>query len=168
MKQFKNPWVAVIFALVLGPVTEAQERKATKMKEPAEQVPVVIFVCEHGSAKSVVAAAHFNRLSKEGNLKLRAISRGTNPDKELPANTLKGLKGDGLAADELEPRKISQGDLAGAVRIITFCQLPEVLTNLPPVESWEDAPPMSEDYGRFRDLVVARIRRLLNELRSAK
>ena len=168
MKQLSHPWIAVVMTVVLVPAAFTQEQKVTKMKEATERVPVVIFFFEHSTAKSVVAAAHFNRLSKEGNLKIRAVSRGTNPDKELPANTIKGLKGDGLTADELEPRKLSQADLAGTVKIVTFCQLPEALTNLPPVESWADAPPMGEDYGKFRDLVVERIQRLLKELRPTK
>ena len=49
-------------------------------------------VCEHGSAKSVVAAAHFNYIARERNLKLRAISRGTNPDEEIAPKAAEGLK----------------------------------------------------------------------------
>ena len=40
----------------------------------------VLFVCEHGAAKSVIAAAYFNQLASEKNLDVRAIERGTNPD----------------------------------------------------------------------------------------
>jgi hypothetical protein len=29
------------------------------------QVQTILFVCEHGSAKSVIAAAHFNRLAEQ-------------------------------------------------------------------------------------------------------
>lgn len=145
----------------------APEQKLAKLKKSMKQAPMVVFVCEHGSAKSVVAAAHFNRLAKARNLKLRAISRGTNPDKELPANTIKGLKADGLKAED-RPRKLSEADVAGAVRVITFCQLPQTYAKAVPVEQWDDAPPMSEDYNKFRDLIVERIKRLLEELKNAK
>jgi pantothenate kinase-related protein Tda10 len=30
-----------------------------------EQTPVVIFVCEHGAAKSILSAALFNKLAQE-------------------------------------------------------------------------------------------------------
>ncbi len=30
-----------------------------------DQEPVVLFVCEHGTAKSIVAAAHFNKIAQE-------------------------------------------------------------------------------------------------------
>jgi protein-tyrosine-phosphatase len=40
----------------------------------------IIFVCEHGAAKSVIAAAYFNRFAEQRGLNLRAAARGTNPD----------------------------------------------------------------------------------------
>ena len=43
----------------------------------------VVFVCEHGTVKSVIALAHFQRLARERGLPLRAISRGTAPDARL-------------------------------------------------------------------------------------
>ena len=70
------------------------------MKKLIGEEQVVIFVCEHGSAKSVVAAAHFNKLAKERNLPVRAISRGTNPDEEIAPIAASGLQADGLAAGE--------------------------------------------------------------------
>ena len=38
-----------------------------------KQEQTIVFVCEHGSAKSVVAAAHFDRLAGERGLGLRAV-----------------------------------------------------------------------------------------------
>jgi hypothetical protein len=34
---------------------------------------------------------------------VRAISRGTNPDQEMPAGTIKGLQGDGLSIGNKSP-----------------------------------------------------------------
>ncbi len=36
-----------------------------QQEEKQDAEPVVVFVCEHGSAKSVVAAAYFNQLARE-------------------------------------------------------------------------------------------------------
>jgi protein-tyrosine-phosphatase len=99
---------------------------------------------------------------------VRAISRGTNPDQEMPAGTIKGLKGDGLEIGEEKPKKLSRADFAGAVRVVAFCQLPEGYANATPVMEWSDVPPMSEDYNKFRDIIVERIKRLLEELNSSK
>jgi protein-tyrosine-phosphatase len=57
-----------------------------------KQGQTVVFVCEHGSAKSVVAAANFNRLAGERGLGLRAVSRGTDPDAEIAPNAEAGLR----------------------------------------------------------------------------
>jgi arsenate reductase (thioredoxin) len=168
MKKLALIGTVIALALMFSQSINAEEQKTAKIGKPMKQSQTVIFVCEHGSAKSVVAAAHFNRLAKERKLNLRAVSRGTNPDKELPAGTLKGLKADGLEADDHQPKILTEADVAGAVRVVAFCQLPEAYAKITPVKLWDDAPPMSEDYNKFRDLVVERIKRLLDELGSAK
>ena len=33
------------------------------------QDPLIIFVCEHGAAKSIIAAAYFNKYARERNLR---------------------------------------------------------------------------------------------------
>src|SRR5262250_858896 len=45
--------------------------------------PRVLFVCLHGAAKSVVAAAHFRRLAAARGLSMDAVAAGTEPDPEL-------------------------------------------------------------------------------------
>jgi arsenate reductase len=47
------------------------------------QTPVIIFVCEHGAAKSVIAATYFNHLAEKAGSARRAIARGINPEREL-------------------------------------------------------------------------------------
>jgi arsenate reductase len=168
MKKLSYTGIVFALALLFSQNANAQEQKDAKMRKPVKQAPIIVFVCEHGSAKSVVAAAHFNKLVRERNLNLRAISRGTNPDKELPEGTIKGLKADGLKVDGNKPRKLSKADVAGATRVIAFCKIPEAYARITPVEQWENIPPMSEDYNKFRDIIVERIKHLLEELESVK
>src|SRR5205809_840204 len=97
----------------------------------------VVFVCEHGSAKSVVAAAHFNRLARERNMELRAVSRGTNPDAEIAPSAARGLEADGLAAPAEIPTRLSTAEVATAVRVVAFCPLPETYGACAAVEVWE-------------------------------
>ncbi len=68
-----------------------------------QEAPLIIFVCEHDAAKSVIAAAHFNQMASARNLNLRAIARGTNPDPELSAKTIEGLRSEGLTLPESIP-----------------------------------------------------------------
>ena len=168
MKKVSYSWVVLFTILVIPAIVSSQGQQARKNRNVKNQVPTVVFVCEHGAAKSVVSAAHFNRLAKERNLNLRAVSRGTNPDKEMPVNTINALKADGLDVGITKPTKLTKPDVVGAVRVVTFCQLPEAFANVTPVERWDDVPPMSEDYNKFRDTVVERIKRLLAELESAR
>jgi len=45
--------------------------------QPSPKDKAVVFVCEHGAAKSVVATAYFNKLAAERGLPFRATFRGT-------------------------------------------------------------------------------------------
>jgi protein-tyrosine-phosphatase len=145
---------AFIFAVICFAVcVQAIEGKKDK----------VVFVCEHGSAKSVVAAAHFNRIAAEQNLNFFAISRGTNPDAEVPSNVSAGLKKDGIDLPVEKPKLLSLQDAKKAVRIVTFCELPKEYSRIN-VENWDDVPPISEDYERSRNEIVKRIEELTKQL----
>src|SRR5882757_3939340 len=56
----------------------------------------VVFVCLHGSVKSQMAAAHFNRIARERGLPFTAISRGIEVDTSIPTRIRDGLNLDGL------------------------------------------------------------------------
>jgi hypothetical protein len=66
-----------VYLLVLAPMW-GQDVKSSELKTK------VVFVCEHGSAKSVIAAAELSRMAKERGLDLSILARGTNPDAEVP------------------------------------------------------------------------------------
>lgn len=153
---------SVILTVSCTNMIEQNNQQMRALNEPDEFT--VVFACEHGSAKSVVAAAHFNKLAAERNLKARAISRGTDPDEIIPLKVLQGLAVDGLVAGETGPKLLAQADVAGAARVVAFCPLPADYQKLAPVEQWTDVPPISDDYDRSRDEIVKRINRLLDEL----
>src|SRR5262245_4525972 len=134
--------------------------------QQTEETPVVIFVCEHGAAKSILSAAIFNKLARERRMNIRAIARGTNPDPEVSTKVARGLQADGLAPSEPAPKKISKVDLSGARRVITFCALPDDYPGSIQVENWDSFLPAIEDYGEARDKLTERIGLLLEELKS--
>ena len=45
--------------------------------------PRIVFVCEHGAAKSLIAAAYFNMLAAGRGLPARATFRGVDPQDDL-------------------------------------------------------------------------------------
>ena len=126
--------------------------------------PVIVFVCEHGAAKSVIAAAHFNRLAGQAGLDLRAIARGTNPDPELSRQAVEGLSGDGLAPAEGTPQKLTEDDLRSSQRVVMFCELPSQYPQPAAIEHWENIPPVSDDYEKARDAILARLMPLLEQM----
>src|SRR5882672_12262372 len=73
--------------------------------------PTVVFVCEHGAAKSVIATAYFNKIAAERGLHARAAYRGVNPQADLSVGALKGLRDDGLTAPDRKPSTITQADV---------------------------------------------------------
>ena len=128
----------------------------------------IIFVCEHGAAKSILAAAHFNRMAEEQGLEIRAIARGTNPDLEISEPTLQGLSKDGLAATEPAPTKLSLEDTRRAQFLVSFCELPEEYTQGVIVEQWDEIPSVSENYDQARDAIVERLKQLVSRIRRSE
>lgn len=122
----------------------------------------IIFVCEHGAAKSIIAASYFNKLANERGLNITAIARGTNPDEVLSPKTIQGLKEDGLQATESIPQKLTLAETKSAQKIITFCNLTDEETkHANQIEDWSDVPPVSESYEIARDAILKKLNSLL-------
>jgi protein-tyrosine-phosphatase len=82
--------------------------------------PSIVFVCEHGAAKSVIATAYFNKLAEERGLPYRATFRGTSPQDELSTRAIAGLRADGVAIPAGKPAAIAQYDVARATHIFAI------------------------------------------------
>ena len=133
-------------------------------KENMNQNSIIVFVCEHGAAKSILAAAHFNKLAGERGLNLRAVARGTNPDQALSPIAVSGLQVDGLTPTESAPRKLSLADVESAQQVVTFCELPVEYQEKAVIELWDDVPPVNENYEQARDTILERINNLTDTL----
>jgi protein-tyrosine-phosphatase len=125
----------------------------------------VLFVCLHGAAKSVVAAAHFRALAAAQGLQLAAVAAGTVPDPELTPAAVKGLAADGLIPALRHPRPVTLHDLRTATRIVSFgCDV--AAPGGQHVERWDDVPAVSEGYEGARARIVERLQRLVGDLSS--
>ena len=126
--------------------------------------PTVVFVCEHGAAKSVIATALFNKIAAERGLRARAIYRGVNPQAELSVSALKGLRDDGLTMPELKPSAIAQADVDAATVIFAIgCTLPSTATASGKAGTWDDVPE-DKGYGATRDAIKRHVERLIDDL----
>jgi arsenate reductase (thioredoxin) len=99
-----------------------------RQNDRASSEGTIVFVCEHGSAKSVVAAAYFNQIANQRGLKLHAIARGTNPDPQISPAAAKGLADDGLEF-VAKPSRLTESDTQKATQIVSFCELPSYAKN---------------------------------------
>ena len=128
-------------------------------------MPEVLFVCEHGAARSTIATAYFNKLAEEQGLNYRAIFRATNPDSTLMPATIKGLTEDGFDISNWTPKLVSQTDINSASEIVTFdCNIPASDSSSKPLVQWNGIPPVSKDYNLARNRIVEKVQRLINDL----
>ncbi|HYZ86806.1 MAG TPA: hypothetical protein VE621_20490, partial [Bryobacteraceae bacterium] len=125
----------------------------------------VVFVCEHGAAKSVIAAAHFNQLARERGLNLRAVARGTNPDPEVAPKVVAGLRSEGLKEITAKPQLVSERDTSDARRVVTLgCKLPHKAQ----ATDWNNIPSPSADYSAASSAIKDHVQALLNELAATE
>jgi len=128
--------------------------------ENMPQNSIIVFVCEHGAAKSIIAAAYFNKIAHERGLDARAIARGTNPDSELSSKTIAGLQSDGLAPSESAPQKLTLAEVESAEQVISFCELPKEFQGKTSIEQWEGIPSVSDNYQTARDAILEKLNQL--------
>ena len=98
-----------------------------------EPTPQVLFVCEHGNVKSLMAASYFNQLAAKRGLRLRAISRGSAPDSTtVPPPIIAGLRTDGVDVGGSSQRQSApQMSLYPSVSSRSAPRCPSASTRLP-------------------------------------
>jgi arsenate reductase len=131
----------------------------------------VLFVCEHGNVKSLMAMSYFNQLAQERRLSFRAVSRGTALDSTtVPPAIIQGLRGDGFDVSSFHPSAVRVSDVSASQRVITIgVALPADAQAAvrPKIEQWNDVPPASVDYGAARDSLKRHIKSLIAALEAA-
>ena len=135
------------------------------MAQPATTMaPTVVFVCEHGAAKSVIAATYFNKLAAERGLKARAAYRGVDPQADLSVSALKGLREDGLTVPDGKPSMINDADVEAATVIFAIgCTLPAKAAASGKAKSWDDVPD-GQGYAATRDAIRRHVEELIDDL----
>lgn len=132
---------------------------------PAVGERTILFVCEHGSAKSVIAAAHFNDLAAKNGLPYRAMARGVHPDKEIPPYIRAGLGVEGLDIRGWEPKRFDEADALRAERVITLgCTPPTTNPSVAgKLQDW-NVPSPTESYQNASRAIAERVASLVKAL----
>lgn len=136
--------------------------------EPTAAAPAVVFVCEHGAAKSVIATAYFNKIAAERGLPYRATFRGTTPQEALSVRAVEGLRADGVAIPSGTPTAIDAVDIASVTHIFAIgCTLPAGAISSGKTSDWADVPE-DKGYAGTRDAIVRHVKELLDDLQRRR
>ena len=128
----------------------------------------ILFLCPHNAAKSVLAAAYFDRLARERGLDYRAASAGTSQDAAPSPAVVAMLRDEGIDVAGHQPRRLTTGDLISAHRVISLgCDLGDLPGGNTRVDRWDDVPPTSQDLDASRIAIERHLHELVREL-SAK
>src|SRR5215213_944287 len=104
--------IAASFAVLTVSATQAAE------PPPIRQV---LFVCEHGNVKSLMAATYFNQLAAARGLPFRAASRGLAPDSDSVPEFVKApLAAEGFDVSTFRPQRLTDADINASARVIAI------------------------------------------------
>jgi arsenate reductase (thioredoxin) len=130
-----------------------------------DQPQRIAFVCLHGSAKSLIAAEHLNRVASARGIRVEAESMGIEPDADVPVPVVEGLAAHGIDVRGYVPRLATAERLASATHVVSFgCDLGPLGVADARTEEWAELPMVSDGFEAAREAIVARVERLLTTL----
>lgn len=159
MAGFRLTTAALILVLWVGMPT-----LAPAADQPGDTQPV-LFVCEHGSVKSLLARLLFEQAAANQGLAVPAASRGTVPDAEVPEWMRTALERDGFDIGAWRPMALSEADIRSARFVVTF-DVSLASEGDAEIERWDGLPAVSKDYVAGRDAIAARVKQLIAEVRQ--
>ena len=125
----------------------------------------VAFVCQHASAKSLIAAQYLNSLARKRGIAFSATTSGPEPDPEVPAHVVEGLLRRGIDVRTVRPALVSPDALAQADYVVSFgCDMKGLLAASQALERWDDCPAVSDDFDIAWSFITARVEQLVNRL----
>lgn len=125
----------------------------------------VLFLCTHGAAKSVLAAAYFRRLAAQRGLDVHSDAAGTEPDDEVSPAVAELLRAEGVDVTSFRPRRVTSEDLATADQVVSLgCDLENLTLPGVTVIRWDNVPPVSVNLLAARDAIRAHVESLLDAL----
>jgi arsenate reductase (thioredoxin) len=125
----------------------------------------VLFVCQHGAAKSVLAAHYLQRLAREHGIALECTSAGLDADDSIPPHVIDGLRSDGFDQPVSQPRALTAELLSGADFVVSLgCDLSGVGPTPATHVHWEGVPAVSDGFAAARDDIARRLQSLLDDL----
>ena len=129
----------------------------------------IIFLCPHGAAKSMIAAAYCQQLADQWGVPLHVTSAGTEPDAEVAPAVVTLLRAEGIDVADQRPRRVTAEELAAASCIISMgCDLSDQARPGMPIEHWNDVPSPSLDLRGAQDRIQNHVEQLVVALKHTK
>jgi len=163
----RQPFLTIALTLMTMGISVLTGCRTAAPATPVAAVRVV-FVCEHGNVKSLIAASLFERVAQQRGLPFQGVARGMNPEAGVPAKIAAALAGEGVDVSRFVSQSLTSVDLGGAVRVVAIgVDVSSAVT----VEEgrlavWNDVPPASVDYAAARAALQRHIDELLADLQS--
>ncbi len=130
--------------------------------------PMILFLCPHGAAKSLMAAMYFKQLSAKAALDWQVTFAGTEPDEEWMPTVVELLASEGIDVPPQAPRHVMSDDLKHANRIISLgCDVNHLVSPNLSIEYWNEVPPPSQQLQTARDLIYTHVEQLVHDLSKA-
>lgn len=149
--------------LIADLVGACTSTKSARVEPPAQ----VLFVCEHGNVKSLMAATYFNQLAAQRGLPFHAIARGKAPDSDsAPPAIAAALRAEGFDVSSFHPAAVTAADLEASVQVVTIgTSLMEGLQADPAKAArWDDVPAASEDFAAASAALKGHVAQLVERL----
>ena len=159
----RNLWLALVaFGGILVPAPALAQPQAAPSGS-------VLFVCEHGTVKSLLAKLMFEDYAREVGLDMVAVSRGTKADSAVPSWMARALAADHFELGSWQPALLRATDLERPSYVVSF-DVPTAATAAArvPREQWDGLPSVSGDYAKGRDAIKVRVHRLVDSLKRAQ
>ena len=152
-------------ALVLLWQSTASAQTALRPTAP----DTVLFICEHGTVRSLLAKLLFEEYAKEVGLTMVAVSRGTAIDSAVAPWMVRSLASDGFLIGTWHPQRLAASDLSHARHVVSF-DLPTAvsMSSRARREQWDGFPSVSANYATGRDTIAIRVRHLVDSLQRAR
>lgn len=132
----------------------------------APRAQQVLFVCEHGAAKSVFAGSYFNALAEREGLNVRAVARGIDPDAAIVERVQADVEASGFPLCTARPVHLRPDDVTAADLVVAFdLSAPEL--GVPRVdEAWDGLPSLKQEFESGRAAIMVRVEALVRELKA--
>ena len=133
---------------------------ATARRSPA---PLVLFVCQYGTAKSAIARELFRRRVRQRHLAIEAFSRGLTIEDHLTPGLRQRLAADGIDPAVKPAQVLQVRDWQRASIVVAFNPLPLEVPRTK-VRDWTNLPSITDDYANTRAILDRRLEALIDEL----